>query len=82
VKTNVGRFALQCRHTHKRGEGVRVLLRQSHNSVEKARLKVEDVVFKREQFEVRAFGGWIVHVREQPEPGEILSVRAKVECLE
>jgi ABC-type Fe3+/spermidine/putrescine transport system ATPase subunit len=56
------------------------------------KLKVEDVLFNRDQFEVKtrgvalsgeavSKGGLVVHLKDAPKVGQIIRVRVKVECL-
>jgi ABC-type Fe3+/spermidine/putrescine transport system ATPase subunit len=80
VKTNCGIFHVNCRR--KKGERVPMLLREADGEEgEELKLKVEDVIFKRELFEVRARGGIVIHMEEKPKIGQIVRVRVKVECL-
>jgi hypothetical protein len=45
------------------------------------KLKVEDVLFKRDQFEVKTRNGLVIHMKNAPKIGQIVRVRVKVECL-
>jgi spermidine/putrescine transport system ATP-binding protein len=89
VKTQFGTFALTCAHNHTEGERVSLLLKQSPSPMEtgargeggnEIKLNVEDVLFKREQFQVKG-RGLILHMNERPELGQTISVRVEVECL-
>jgi spermidine/putrescine transport system ATP-binding protein len=96
VKTEFGEFALRCAHNHTEGEKVSLLLKQlpslhgSPNELHREevagevggeiKLKVEDVIFKREQFQVKG-GGVMIFMNERPEIGQVISVRVEVECL-
>ena len=45
------------------------------------KLKVEDVLFKQDQFQVKAGNGLVIHMKDAPKIGQIIRVRVKVECL-
>jgi ABC-type Fe3+/spermidine/putrescine transport system ATPase subunit len=89
VKTEYGVFTLDCNHKHLAGEKVSLLVKQfpSPNrrgvggevSVE-IKLKVEDVLFKRDQFEVRG-EGLVFQLKEAPTVGQVIKVKVEVECL-
>src|SRR5258706_4081000 len=81
VKTDYGAFTLTCKHKHSKGEKISLLIRQSSGAHETLKLKVQDVIFKREQFEVHAQGGLVFHVKERPKVDGIIPLRVKVECL-
>ncbi len=80
VKTVFGALALQCVHNHREGETIPVLLRQSSVGGQEIQLKVEDVLFKQEQFQVKA-GGAVFYLNEKPMIDQIIHVEVKVECL-
>lgn len=81
VKTEFGLFDLKCRHKHVKGEEISLLIRQvSGAGGREIKLKVEDVLFKREQFQVKNRSG-LFFVREKPKIGEIIRLQVKVECL-
>jgi spermidine/putrescine transport system ATP-binding protein len=80
VKTEVGIFTLNCKHKHSKGESISLLLKQLEEG-EEIKLKVEDVLFNRDQFQVNVDGGLILHLKDVPKIGEIICVRVKVECL-
>jgi ABC-type Fe3+/spermidine/putrescine transport system ATPase subunit len=79
AKTDYGTFTLNCKHRHPMGESVSLLLKQS-GDVE-IKLKVEDVLFKRDQFEVRTGGGLVIRLKDAPKIGQIIRVKVQVECL-
>jgi ABC-type Fe3+/spermidine/putrescine transport system ATPase subunit len=91
VSTEFGMFAVSCKHNHKRNEKVSLLMQQSpspfRRGARKARgeveinLKVEDVLFKQDQFQVKLRGGLVIHMKDAPKVGQIIRVRVKVECL-
>jgi spermidine/putrescine transport system ATP-binding protein len=81
VKTEIGILNLNCKHRHVKGEAVSLLLKQSEDEDE-IKLKVEDVFFKQDQFEVKARGGLVIHMKEAPKVGHIIRVKVKVSCLE
>jgi len=81
VKTEVGIFTLNCKHKYSMGESISLLLKQSEDGDDEIQLKVEDVLFDRDQFQVKTGSGLIIHMKEAPKIGEIIRVRVKVECL-
>jgi ABC-type Fe3+/spermidine/putrescine transport system ATPase subunit len=92
AKTKYGIFALTCKHKHAKGEKVSLLLRQTSNGGDEIKLKVDDVLFKQDQFEVKtrdvvlsgeavSKGGLVVHMKDVPRVGQIIRVSVKVECL-
>jgi ABC-type Fe3+/spermidine/putrescine transport system ATPase subunit len=81
VKTEVGIFPLNCRHTHSKGEKISLLLKQSEEEGSEVRLKVEDVLFKQGQFQVKLSGGLVAHLKYPPKAGQLIRVRVAVECL-
>ena len=81
VKTAFGAFNVKCKHKHKKGERVSLLLKQSKRG-EKIKLRVEDMLFKRDQFEVKGRGGLVIHMNEKPKIGQTIVAHAQVTCLE
>lgn len=81
VKTEVGIFTLNCRHKHSRGEKISLLLKQSEEGVDEIKLKVEDVLFNRDQFQVKTKNGLVIHMKDAPKIGQIIRVKVQVECL-
>jgi spermidine/putrescine transport system ATP-binding protein len=91
VATEYGTFELACKHNHKTKEKVSLLVQQSpspkRRGARKARgeveikLKVEDVLFKQDQFQVKTKNGLVIHLKDAPKIGQIIRVRVKVECL-
>ncbi len=79
VKTDVGIFDVESKHHYDKGEKVSLLLKQS-GEVE-IKLKVEDVLFNRNQFQVKLRGGLVIHLKDAPEVGQIIRVKVQVECL-
>ena len=79
VKTEYSTFNLDCRHKHSKGEEISLLLKQSGEVGIK--LKVEDVLFNRDQFEVKTRGGLVIYMKDAPRIGQIIRVKVKVECL-
>jgi len=80
VKTEYGIFTVNCKHRHSKGEKVSLLMQQSGEGDE-IKLKVEDVLFKQDQFQVKLRGGLVMHMKEAPKVGQIIRVPVKVECL-
>ncbi len=83
VETEFGLFPAQCRHHHAVGERVALLFRQENKRGYPLRLKmtVEDVLFRREGYELHLDKGWIVRHPEPAQPGQTISLIFYVECL-
>jgi len=90
VKTEFGIFDLPCNHQHQKGEKISILLHQPPSPFRRGAggevrremtLTVEDVLFKRDQFEVRTRGGIIVHLKDAPKIGQLIKVMLRVQCL-
>ncbi len=81
VKTEVGIFTLNCKHKHSMGESVSLLLKQSEDGDDEIQLKVEDVLFDRDQFQVKTGSGLLIHMKNAPKVGQIIRVKVQVECL-
>jgi spermidine/putrescine transport system ATP-binding protein len=81
VKTAYGIFTLDCRHKHLRGQLIPMLLKQSQDGAGEVRLKVEDVLFNQDQFQVQLRGGLVIYLKDAPKVGQMIRVRVKVECL-
>lgn len=83
VKTEFGSFPLTCKHSHSKDEKISLLLKQSEARGEgyEIKLKVEDMLFKRNQFEVKAGGGPVFHLKDAPKIGQLIRVKVQVECL-
>jgi ABC-type Fe3+/spermidine/putrescine transport system ATPase subunit len=82
VKTKFGVFGLKCSHKHKDGESIPLMLNRAEGSGgHEIGIRVEDVLFKREHFQVHARGGLVFHMRKKPTIGQVIRLRVKVECL-
>ncbi len=86
AETEFGVFDLNCNHVHGIGEEIEILLKQfplgrgrGEGEVE-IQLTAEDVLFNREQFQVKSRGA-VFFVTEKPKVGEAIRVRVRVECL-
>ncbi len=88
VKTLFGTFNLNCAKNI--GEKVQLLMQQSPSPlgegqggevIEEIKLTVEDVLFKQEQFQVRARGGIVIHMKNAPRVGDVITVKVQVKCL-
>ncbi len=80
VKTECGVFTLDCSHKHAVGDKVSLLVKQSGEVGHEIKLKVEDVLFKRDQFEVRG-EGFVFQIKDAPAVGQVIKVKVEVECL-
>ncbi len=90
VKTSFGVFNVKCEHKHSVDEKVSLLLKQSPSPVfgrgargegDEIQLTVEDVLFDRDQFQVKLRGGLVIHLKDAPKVGQIIRVKVQVECL-
>lgn len=88
VKTEFGIFNLSC--SKKIGEKLHLLLQQPPSPSGEGRggevrgeiqLTVEDVLFKQDQFQVKARGGLVIHMKDAPRIGDVVTVRVQVKCL-
>ena len=74
-------FDLKCKHKHLSREKISLLIKQTSSvGGQEIKLKVEDVLFKREQFQVKSRGA-VFFVKEKPKIGQMIRLRVKVECL-
>jgi spermidine/putrescine transport system ATP-binding protein len=80
IKTEFGVLDPKCRHDHSITEKIPLLIRQTSTGGQEIKVRVEDVLFKREQFQVKSRGA-LFYVKERPKPGQVIHVRVKVECL-
>jgi spermidine/putrescine transport system ATP-binding protein len=81
VKTDFGIFTLNCKHRHSKGESISLLLKQSEEGIEELKLKVEDVLFKQDRFQVKLRGGLVIHMKDAPRIGQIIRVKVQIQCL-
>jgi len=90
VSTQFGVFEVSCKHNHKNNEKVSLLVQQSPSPFRRGargevgdeiKLKVEDVLFKQYQFQVKLRGGLVIHLKDAPKIGQIIRVKVQVECL-
>jgi ABC-type Fe3+/spermidine/putrescine transport system ATPase subunit len=88
VKTEFGIFNLSC--SKKIGEKLHLLLQQPPSPLgegrggevrEEIQLTVEDVLFKQDQFQVKARGGITIHMKDAPRIGDVIYVQVQVQCL-
>jgi ABC-type Fe3+/spermidine/putrescine transport system ATPase subunit len=87
VRTAFGDFDLDCGHDT--GANIQLLIQQLPPLIRREaggeieiQLTVEDVLFKRDQFEIRGGGGLIFHLKDAPRIGEVITVGVRVQCLE
>lgn len=80
VKTEFGIFDINCKQS--KGEKVHLLLTQSSKAKDKViNVKVEDVVYKQNQFEVKSRGAKFV-IKDKPKIGQTIKVNVQVKYLE
>jgi len=87
VKTEHGIFSLSCKHRHQIGEKISLLVQESPSSNEangggnQIQLTVTDVLFRRDQFEVKTGTGLVFYLREKPVIGQVIKIDVQVKCL-
>ncbi|GJQ34320.1 MAG: hypothetical protein JETCAE01_03300 [Anaerolineaceae bacterium] len=88
VETIFGTFNLNC--TKNIGSKLQLLLTESPSPLGEGRrgevrgeiqLTVEDVFFKQDQFQVKARGGLVIHMKDAPRIGDVVTVKVQVKCL-
>ena len=88
VKTAFGTFDISC--TKNVGEKAQLLITEFPSPAGEGRrgegearikLKVEDVLFKQDQFQVKGRGGLVIHMKEAPRIGAVITVQVQVKCL-
>ncbi|MFN8432845.1 MAG: ABC transporter ATP-binding protein [Anaerolineales bacterium] len=88
VKTAFGTFDISC--TKNVGEKAQLLITESPSPsgegrrgevIEQIQLTVEDVLFKQDQFQVKARGGIVIHMKDAPKIGDVITVEVQVKCL-
>ncbi len=81
VKTEYGIFDLNCGHNP--GAKIQLLITAGKEKGEgEIQLTVEDVLFKQDQFQVKGRGGLIIHSKDAPRVGDVITVQVQVKCLE
>ncbi|MBE7434387.1 MAG: ABC transporter ATP-binding protein [Anaerolineales bacterium] len=88
VETIFGTFNLNC--TKNIGSKLQLLLTEFPSPLGEGRrgevrgeiqLTVEDVFFKQDQFQVKARGGLVIHMKDAPRIGDVVTVKVQVKCL-
>ncbi len=79
VKTSLGVFDLDC--AKRIGEKLQLLITAGDEKGEEIQLTVDDVLFKQDQFQVKARGGLVIHMKEAPRVGDVITVQVQVKCL-
>ena len=88
VKTIFGTFNLNCQKNV--GEKLHLLIQQPPSPAgegrggevrEEIQLTVEDVLFKQNQFQIKGRGGLVIHMKEAPRVGDVITVQVQVKCL-
>ncbi len=79
VKTVFGVFSLDCKRQV--GEKIQLLITTGEGKGEEIQLTVEDVLFKQDQFQVKARGGLVIHMKEAPKVRDVITVQVQVKCL-
>lgn len=79
VKTEYGVFTLGCSHKHVAGEKVSLLVKRAGMG-EEIKFTAEEILFNRNQFEVRG-AGLVFHLDKAPAVGQIIQIKVEVQCL-
>ena len=79
VKTAFGVFSLDCKK--QAGEKIQLLMTVGEGRGEEIQLTVEDVLFKQDQFQVKARGEIVIHMKDAPKIGDVITVQVQVKCL-
>lgn len=88
IKTELGTFNLGCAKNI--GETIQLLLTEFPSPIgrgvrgegwEQIQLTVEDVLFKQNQFQVKGRRGLVIHMKDAPKVGEVITVQVQVKCL-
>jgi spermidine/putrescine transport system ATP-binding protein len=88
VKTAFGTFNLSCKKNI--GEKIQLLITESPSPSGRGargegsgeiKLTVEDALFKQDQFQVKARGGLVIHMKDAPKVGDVITVQVQVQCL-
>ncbi|MCQ3935565.1 MAG: iron ABC transporter ATP-binding protein [Chloroflexi bacterium] len=49
--------------------------------INEIQLTVEDVLFKQDQFQIKGRGGLVIHMKNAPRIGDVITVQVQVKCL-
>ncbi len=79
VKTAFGVFSLDCKKQVR--EKLQLLITTGEGKGEEIQLTVEDILFKQDQFQVKARGGITIYMKEAPRVGDVITVQVQVKCL-
>jgi ABC-type Fe3+/spermidine/putrescine transport system ATPase subunit len=88
VKTAFGIFNLS--YTKNIGEKLQLLLIESPSPFGRGargegeaqiQFTVEDVLFKQNQFQIKGRGGLVIHMKDAPRIGDVITVQVQVKCL-
>ena len=84
VETRFGIFDVKCGHPHQAGEKVHLLVRPREVDGESNKIqgRVADVVFQQDGFKVRLDNGLCFYLKDEPEIGQKIEIKIKLECLE
>lgn len=81
VQTAFGTFAVDYDQSFHEKEKTQLLITAGDEDGEEIKLTVEDVLFKRDQFEVKGRGGLVIHMKDAPRVGQVITVKVQVKCL-
>ncbi|MEY2819629.1 MAG: hypothetical protein RL275_3092 [Chloroflexota bacterium] len=79
VRTAFGIFSLDCKKQV--GEKLQLFITTGEEKGEKIELTVEDVLFKQDQFQVKTRSGLVIHMKEAPKVGDVITIQVQVKCL-
>ncbi len=82
VETRLGNLTIRCKHKHRAGDRVHVLLRPVEaGGGNVLHGRVADVLYQQEKYKVLFDQGWYVYLQHAPRLGTKLAVKVQVECL-
>jgi spermidine/putrescine transport system ATP-binding protein len=83
AESEVGVFTVACKHKHRAGENIHLLVRPVSGEREANVIHgiVGDVIFQQDRFKITLENGLYVFLPHAPKVGERISVPVKVECL-
>jgi ABC-type Fe3+/spermidine/putrescine transport system ATPase subunit len=83
VESDLGVFTIRCVHKHQKGDTVHLLARPHEVESEANIIQgiVTDAIFQQDRFKVTLENGLYVYLNREPEVGQKIAVRVKVECL-
>lgn len=81
VRTEFGVFAVDGVRSNRVGDKISLLVSSTEDGGEEIQLTVEDVLFKQNQFQIKGRGGLVIHMKDAPRIGDVITVQVQVKCL-